>query len=148
DRLASGAVIEASLDRGRGYVTTILVQTGTLSVGDVILAGAHYGKVKAMFDHTGRRLQDAGPSTPVAILGLDGAPQARDNFDGMESARGARDIANKREQIQREQKVRPKKHITLDEIGRRLAIGSFKEPNVIVKGDVDGSIEALSDSLL
>lgn len=148
DRLATGTVIEASLDKGRGYVTTILVQSGTLSVGDVILAGAHYGKVKAMFDHLGQRVQKAGPSTPVAILGLDGAPQAGDKFNGMASERDAREIANKREQIQREQKVRTKKHITLDEIGRRLAIGSFKELNVIVKGDVDGSIEALSDSLL
>lgn len=148
DKLASGTVVEASLDKGRGYVTTILVQTGTLKVGDVILAGSHYGKVKAMFDHLGQRLQEAGPSTPVAILGLDGAPQAGDRFNGMESEREARDVANKREQIQREQKVRTKKHITLDEIGRRLAIGSFKELNVIVKGDVDGSIEALADSLL
>ena len=148
NKLATGTVIEASLDRGRGYVTTILVQSGTLKVGDVILAGAHYGKVKAMFDHLGQRVQKAGPSTPVAILGLDGAPQAGDKFNSMEAERDAREIANKREQIQREQKVRTKKHITLDEIGRRLAIGSFKELNVIVKGDVDGSIEALSDSLL
>ena len=148
DKLAAGTVIEATLDRGRGYVTTILVQSGTLRVGDVILAGAHYGKVKAMFDHLGTRLKEAGPSTPVAILGLDGAPQAGDKFNGMATERDAREIANKREQIQREQKVRTKKHITLDEIGRRLAIGSFKELNVIVKGDVDGSVEALSDSLL
>ncbi len=148
DKLAAGTVIEATLDRGRGYVTTILVQSGTLRVGDVILAGAHYGKVKAMYDHLGTRLKEAGPSTPVAILGLDGAPQAGDKFNGMGTERDAREIANKREQIQREQKVRTKKHITLDEIGRRLAIGSFKELNVIVKGDVDGSVEALSDSLL
>ena len=148
DKLSTGTVIEATLDKGRGYVTTVLVQAGTLRIGDVILAGSNYGKVKAMFDHTGKRLQEAGPSTPVAILGLDGAPQAGDKFNGMETEREAREIATKREQIQREQKVRTKKHITLDEIGRRLAIGTFKELNVIVKGDVDGSIEALSDALL
>ena len=148
DKLSTGTVIEATLDKGRGYVTTVLVQAGTLKIGDVILAGSHYGKVKAMYDHLGQRLQEAGPSTPVAILGLDGAPQAGDKFNGMETEREAREIATKREQIQREQKVRTKKHITLDEIGRRLAIGTFKELNVIVKGDVDGSIEALADSLL
>lgn len=148
NKLASGTVIEATLDKGRGYITTVLIQSGKLNIGDVVLAGAHFGKVKAMFDHRGTRLKEAGPSTPVAMLGLDGAPQAGDKINGMESEREARDIANKREQIQREQKVRTKKHITLDEIGRRLAIGSFKELNVIVKGDVDGSIEALSDSLL
>lgn len=148
EKLSTGTVIEATLDKGRGYVTTVLVQAGTLRVGDVILAGSHYGKVKAMFDHTGKRLPEAGPSTPVAILGLDGAPQAGDKFNGMETEREAREIATKREQIQREQRVRTKKHITLDEIGRRLAIGTFKELNVIVKGDVDGSIEALSDALL
>ncbi len=145
---AIGTVIEATLDKGRGYVTTILVQSGTLRVGDVLLAGAHYGKVKAMFDHRGNKLKEAGPSTPVAMLGLDGAPQAGDRFNVMESDREAREVANKREQINREQSIRTKKHITLDEIGRRLAIGSFKELNVIVKGDVDGSVEALSDSLL
>lgn len=145
---AVGTVIEATLDRGRGYVTTLLVQGGTLKVGDVILAGAHYGKVKAMFDHRGNRLKEAVPATPVQVLGLDGAPQAGDTFNVMESDKEAREVANRREQIQREQSLRTKKHITLDEIGRRLAIGSFKELNVIVKGDVDGSIEALSDSLL
>ncbi|WKV13368.1 translation initiation factor IF-2 [Marivirga harenae] len=145
---AVGTVVEAELDKGRGYVTTIMVQAGTLKVGDVLLAGAHYGKVKAMFDHKGQKVSEAGPSTPVLMLGLDGAPQAGDRFNVMDSDREARDIANKREQIQREQSMRTKKHITLDEIGRRLAIGSFKELNVIIKGDVDGSIEALSDSLL
>ncbi|WKN32872.1 translation initiation factor IF-2 [Porifericola rhodea] len=145
---AVGTVIEATLDRGRGYVTTLLVQAGELKIGDVILAGAHYGKVKAMFDHRGKKLSKAGPSTPVQMLGLDGAPQAGDKFNVMESDREAREIANKREQIHREQSLRTKKHITLDEIGRRLAIGSFKELNIIVKGDVDGSVEALSDSML
>jgi translation initiation factor IF-2 len=148
NKSAVGTVVEAELDKGRGYVTTIMVQAGTLKVGDVVLAGAHYGKVKAMFDHKGQKVSEAGPSTPVLMLGLDGAPQAGDRFNVMETDREARDIANKREQIQREQSMRTKKHITLDEIGRRLAIGSFKELNVIVKGDVDGSIEALSDSLL
>ncbi|MDF9800210.1 translation initiation factor IF-2 [Catalinimonas alkaloidigena] len=148
DKRAVGTVIEATLDRGRGYVTTLLVQAGDLKIGDVILAGAHYGKVKAMFDHRGNKLTKAGPSTPVQMLGLDGAPQAGDKFNVMESDREAREIANKREQIHREQSLRTKKHITLDEIGRRLAIGSFKELNIIVKGDVDGSVEALSDSML
>ncbi|MEQ9441020.1 MAG: translation initiation factor IF-2 [Cyclobacteriaceae bacterium] len=148
NRPASGTVIEATLDRGRGYVTTLLVETGTLRIGDVILAGSHFGKVKAMSDHRGKRVDDIPPATPVQMLGLDGAPQAGDKFNVMESDREAREIANKREQIQREQSLRTKKHITLDEIGRRLAIGSFRELNVIVKGDVDGSVEALSDSLL
>ena len=148
NRPALGTVIEATLDKGRGYVTTLLVQSGTLRVGDVILAGAQYGKVKAMSDHRGKRVNAISPATPVQMLGLDGAPQAGDRFNVMESDREAREIANKREQIQREQSLRTKKHITLDEIGRRLAIGSFKELNIIVKGDVDGSVEALSDSLL
>ncbi|MEQ8472916.1 MAG: translation initiation factor IF-2 [Marinoscillum sp.] len=148
DKPAVGTVIEATLDKGRGYVTTLMVQGGTMKVGDVVLAGSNYGKVKAMFDHRGNKMATAGPSTPVLMLGLDGAPQAGDRFNVMESDREAREIAAKREQIQREQSIRTKKHITLDEIGRRLAIGSFKELNVIVKGDVDGSIEALSDSLL
>lgn len=148
DRMAKGAVIESSLDKGRGYVATILVQTGTLKVGDVMLAGCYSGRIKAMFNERGGRLQEAGPSTPVLILGLNGAPQAGDQFNVMEDEREARDIANKRLQLQREQGIRTHKHITLDEIGRRLAIGNFKELNVIVKGDVDGSIEALSDSLL
>jgi translation initiation factor IF-2 len=148
DRNAVGTVIEASLDKGRGYVATVLVQTGTLRVGDVVLAGSHYGRVKAMTDHRGRKMKEAGPSTPVQLLGLDGAPQAGDKFVVMESEREAREIASSRAQVQREQSLRTRKHITLDEIGRRLAIGTFKELNVIVKGDVDGSVEALSDSLL
>ncbi len=148
DKAAIGSVIEASLDKGRGFVSTIMVQAGTLKIGDVLLAGPYFGKVKAMFDHRGHKVDEAGPSTPVQMLGLDGAPQAGDRFNVMESDREAREIATKREQILREQTIRTKKHITLDEIGRRLAIGNFKELNVIVKGDVDGSIEALSDSLL
>ncbi|WP_149244207.1 translation initiation factor IF-2 [Dyadobacter sp. 32] len=148
DRRANGTVVEASLDKGRGYVTTILVQTGTLKVGDVVLAGAHFGKVKAMTDYLGRKLKTAGPSMPVQLLGLNGAPQAGDRFNVFENERDARDIATKREQIQREQTIRTRKHITLEEIGRRKAIGSFRELNLIVKGDVDGSVEALSDSLL
>ena len=145
---AIGTVIEAELDKGRGYVTTVLVQTGTLKVGDVILAGSHYGKVKAMYDHRGKKVKEAIPSTPVLVLGLDGAPQAGDKFNVMDTDREAREIAYKRMQLMREQGLRTKKHITLDEIGRRLAIGSFKELNIILKGDVDGSVEALSDSLL
>ncbi|MEM6841922.1 MAG: translation initiation factor IF-2 [Bacteroidota bacterium] len=148
DRSAAGTVIEATLDRGRGYVTTLLVESGTLKIGDVILAGSQFGKVKAMFDHRGKRMKEIPPATPVQMLGLDGAPQSGDKFNVMETDREAREIATKREQIQREQSLRTKKHITLDEIGRRLAIGSFRELNVIVKGDVDGSVEALSDSLL
>jgi translation initiation factor IF-2 len=145
---AVGTVIEASLDKGRGYVATIMVQSGTLNIGDIMLAGQHYGRVKAMFDHKGKKLKEAGPSTPVLVLGLSGAPQAGDTFKVYETEREAREIANSREQILREQSMRTKKHITLDEIGRRLAIGSFKELNLIIKGDVDGSVEALSDSLL
>ncbi|WP_114747942.1 translation initiation factor IF-2 [Pleomorphovibrio marinus] len=145
---AVGTVVEASLDKGRGYVTTIMVQAGTLKVGDVMLAGQHYGRVKAMFDHLGKKVETAGPSTPVQVLGLSGAPQAGDIFKVYDTEREAREIANSREQIQREQSLRTKKHITLDEIGRRLAIGSFKELNIIIKGDVDGSVEALADSLL
>lgn len=148
DRLAKGTVIESSLDKGRGYVTTILVQTGTLKMGDVVLAGTHSGRVKAMFNERGQRIKEAGPSTPTMILGMSGAVQAGDQFNVMEDEREARDIANKRLQLQREQGIRTHKHITLDEIGRRLAIGNFKELNVIVKGDVDGSVEALADSLL
>lgn len=145
---AIGTVIEASLDKGRGYMTTMLIQSGTLKVGNVILAGGNYGKVKAMFDHKGKQPKEAGPSTPVLVLGLDGAPQAGDKVHVTNNEREAREIATKRDQINREQSMRTKKHITLDEIGRRLAIGSFKELNIIVKGDVDGSVEALSDSLL
>ena len=148
DRNAIGSVIEASLDKGRGYVTTILVQTGTMKVGDIVLAGPHYGRVKAMTDHRGKKMKQAGPSTPVQVLGLTGAPQAGDKIQVMESEREARELATQRQQLAREQSMRTKKHITLDEIGRRLAIGSFKELNVIVKGDVDGSVEALADSLL
>lgn len=148
DRYATGSIIEASLDKGRGYVSTLMVQTGTLHVGDVLLAGANYGRVKAMFDDTGKKVLVAGPSTPVVVLGLDGAPQAGEKVTVLETDREARDIATKRGQIMREQSIRTRKHITLDEIGRRLAIGNFKELNVIVKGDVDGSVEALTDSLL
>lgn len=148
NKRAVGTVIEASLDKGRGYVANILVQAGTLHVGDMMLAGAHYGRVKAMFDYRGKKLKEAGPSTPVQVLGLSGAPAAGDKLNVMENERDAREIANKREQIIREQSLRTRKHITLEEIGRRKAIGTFKELNVIVKGDVDGSVEALSDSLL
>ncbi|MGW8122549.1 translation initiation factor IF-2 [Roseivirga echinicomitans] len=148
EKNAMGTVIEASLDKGRGYLTTLMIQGGTLKIGDVLLAGPHYGKVKAMFDYRGNKLKEVGPSTPVQMLGLDGAPQAGDRFNVMDTEREAREIASKREQILREQSVRTKKHITLDEIGRRLAVGNFKELNVIIKGDVDGSIEALGDSLL
>lgn len=148
DKRAVGAVIEASLDKGRGYVTNVLVESGTLRVGDIILAGAHFGRVKAMVDHTGKKLKEAGPSMPLQVLGLNGAPQAGDKFQIMETEREAREISSRREQLLREQSIRTKKHITLDEIGRRLAIGNFKELNIIVKADVDGSVEALSDSLL
>jgi translation initiation factor IF-2 len=148
NRRAAGTVVEAALDKGRGYVATILVQTGTLKVGDILLAGAHYGRVKAMTDYLGKRLKQAGPSVPVQVLGLNGAPQAGDKINVMENERDARDIANKREQLLREQSMRTRRHITLEEIGRRKAIGTFKELNLIIKGDVDGSVEALSDSLL
>ncbi len=145
---AEGTVIEASLDKGKGYVSTLLVQGGTLKVGDIFLAGAHTGRIKAMFNERGNNVIEAGPSTPVSVLGLNGAPSAGDKFTVMDDEREARNIAQKRSQLQREQGVRTQKHITLDEIGRRIAIGDFQELNVIVKGDVDGSIEALSDSLL
>lgn len=148
NRKAFGTVIEASLDKGRGYVSTILVQNGTLKVGDIMLAGQYFGRVRAMVNDLGERIQSAGPSEPVQILGLPGAPQAGDKFNIMETDREAREIANKREQLNREMSIRAKKHITLDEIGRRKAIGTFKELNIIVKGDVDGSVEALADSLL
>ncbi len=148
DRNAIGSVIEASMEEGRGYVATILVQNGTLKVGDVMLAGSYSGRVRAMFNERGQKVDHAGPSHPVKVLGLSGAPTAGDKFNVMTDEREAREIANKRLQLQREQGIRTHKHITLDEIGRRLAIGDFKELNVIVKGDVDGSIEALSDSLL
>lgn len=148
NKKAVGSVLEATLDKGRGYLTTILVQSGTIKIGNILLVGSYFGKVKAMFNHHGNKLDQAGPSIPVQMLGLSGAPQAGDKFNVMNSDKEAKEIAIKRDQILREQNVRTKKHITLDEIGRRLAIGSFKELNVIVKGDVDGSIEALSDSLL
>lgn len=145
---ATGSVIEASMEEGRGYVSTILVQSGTLKVGDVMLAGSFSGRVRAMFNERGQKVDHAGPSHPVKVLGLSGAAQAGDKFNVMNDEREAREIANKRLQLQREQGIRTHKHITLDEIGRRLAIGDFKELNVIIKGDVDGSIEALADSLL
>lgn len=145
---ATGTVIESSLDRGRGYVATILIEAGTLNIGDIILAGAYHGHIKAMFNERGARIEKAGPSVPVQILGLNGAPQAGDKFHIMENDAEAKDIANKREQLQREQGLRAQKHITLDEIGRRIAIGNFQELNIIVKGDVDGSIEALADAVI
>ncbi len=148
EKLAKGTVIESSLDKGRGYVAKVLIQNGTLHVGDMVLAGGHYGKVKAMYNERNQSVKEAGPSTPVLLLGLHGAPQAGDGFNVMRDEREAKEIANKRLQLQREQGIRTQKHITLDEIGRRIAIGDFKELNIIVKGDVDGSVEALSDSLL
>ena len=148
NKLAVGTVIESQLDKGRGYIATVLVQAGTLNVGDIMLAGHHFGKVKAMYNERGKKIISAGPSEPVLVLGLNGAPQAGDKFNGYENEKDAKDIATKREQLLREQGLRTQKHITLDEIGRRIAIGNFKELNVIVKGDVDGSIEALSDSLI
>ena len=148
NKKAQGTVIESTLDKGRGYVSTILVQSGTLHVGDVILSGTYTGRVKAMFNENGKKVESAGPSTPGQVLGLNGAPQAGDTFNVMEDDRSAREIANKREQLQRMQGIMTQKHVTLDEIGRRIAIGSFKELNIIVKGDVDGSIEAMSGSLI
>ena len=147
NRKSKGTVVEAFLDKGRGYVSTILVQTGTLKIGDYILAGKHSGKVKAMFDERGNPLEKSPPSTPVSILGLDGAPQAGDNFNVLQDEKEAKQIAAKRTQLLREQNVRTQRHITLDEIGRRIALGEFKELNMILKGDVDGSVEALTDSL-
>ena len=148
NKKAQGSVIESTLDKGRGYVATIMVQSGTLHVGDVLLSGTYTGRVKAMFDENGKKVTAAGPSTPVQVLGLNGAPQAGDSFNVMEDDRSAREIANKREQLQRMQGIMTQKHITLDEIGRRIAIGSFKELNIIVKGDVDGSVEAMTGSLI
>ena len=148
NKKAQGTVIESTLDKGRGYVSTILVQSGTLRVGDVILSGTYTGRVKAMFNENGKKVETAGPSTPVQVLGLNGAPQAGDTFNVMDDDRSAREIANKREQLARMQGIMTQKHVTLDEIGRRIAIGSFKELNIIVKGDVDGSIEAMSGSLI
>ncbi|HJA84957.1 MAG TPA: translation initiation factor IF-2 [Candidatus Bacteroides avicola] len=148
NRRATGSIIESSLDKGRGYVATVLVSNGTLKVGDIVLAGTHYGKVKAMFNERNQRMKQAGPSEPALILGLNGAPAAGDTFHVIETEQEAREIANKREQLQREQGLRTQKMLTLDEVGRRLALGDFHELNIIVKGDVDGSVEALSDSLI
>jgi translation initiation factor IF-2 len=148
NRRASGSILESSLDKGRGYVAKVLVQNGTLKVGDSMLAGTSYGKVKAMFNERNQRITEAGPAEPVLVLGLNGAPQAGDNFNVMPSEQEAREVATKREQLQREQGLRTKKHLTLEELGRRVALGNFQELNIIVKGDVDGSIEALSDSLI
>jgi translation initiation factor IF-2 len=148
DKNALGTVIESSLDKGKGFVTNLLIESGTMRVGDVILVGRYYGKVRAMHDEHGRAVKEAGPSQPVSILGISGAPSAGDKFNILDDEKEAKTIATKREQLYREQGLRTTKHITLDEIGRRLAIGDFKELNVIVKGDVDGSIEALSDALL
>lgn len=147
NKAANGVVIEASLDKGRGYVSNLLVQGGTLKIGDYVLAGIHHGKVKALLDERGKSMKEAGPSMPVTILGLDGAPTAGDKFRVFEDEKEAKAIANKREQLHREQTIRTKKHLTLDEIGRRIALGDFKELNIILKGDVDGSVEALSDML-
>jgi len=147
EREANGSIIEASLDKGRGYVATLLVQNGTLKTGDIVVSGQHFGRVKAMFNERNKKLEEAGPSSPALILGLNGAPQAGEKFKVYEDEAEAKEIAYKRAQILREQGIRTKKHITLDEIGRRLALGNFKELNVIIKGDVDGSVEALSDSL-
>ena len=148
NRRAVGSIIESTLDKGRGYVATVLVQNGTLRMGDIVLAGTHHGRIKAMFNERNQRIQEAGPAEPVLILGLDGAPQAGDTFNVMETEQEAREIANKREQLQREQGLRTQKLLTLDDIGRRIAVGSFQELNIIVKGDVDGSVEALTDSLI
>ncbi|NMB50080.1 MAG: translation initiation factor IF-2, partial [Bacteroidales bacterium] len=148
NRKAKGSVIESSLDKGRGYVATVLVQNGTLKQGDIVLAGTYYGRIKAMFNERNQRIEKAGPSEPVLILGLNGAPQAGDTFYVMDSEQEARSIASRREQLQREQSLRTQKMLTLDDIGRRIAIGNFKQLNIIVKGDVDGSVEALSDSLI
>ena len=147
-RRAKGSIIESSLDKGRGYVATLLVSDGTLHMGDIVLAGTYHGKIKAMFNERGQRIKEVLPGEPCTILGLNGAPQAGDEFNVLPTEQEARDIANKREQLQREQSIRTKKHVGLEEIGRRLAIGDFKELNIIIKGDVDGSVEALKDSLL
>ncbi len=148
EKQARGVIIESALDRGRGNIATVLVESGTLKIGDVVLAGHYFGHVKAMFNERGKKINEAGPATPALVLGLNGAPQAGESFNVMDTDKEAKEIANKREQLQREQELRTTKHITLDEIGRRIAVGNFQELNVIVKGDVDGSIEALSDSLI
>jgi len=148
NKRAHGTVIESSLDKGRGYLATVLVQSGTLHIGDVILSGSYTGRVKAMFNERGQKVTEAGPSTPVSLLGLNGAPAAGETFNVMDDEKEARELANKREQLLRIQGLKTQKHITLEEIGRRIAVGNFQELNIIVKGDVDGSIEALSDSLI
>jgi len=148
DKRAQGTVVESALDKGRGYVSTVLIESGTLRQGDIMIAGVYYGHVKAMFNERGTRIHEAGPASPVQVIGLNGAPQAGDYFNVMETDKEAKEIANKREQLQRMQGLKTKKHITLDEIGRRIAIGNFQELNIVVKGDVDGSIEALSDALI
>ncbi|MDR2824131.1 MAG: translation initiation factor IF-2, partial [Prevotellaceae bacterium] len=148
NRKATGSIIESTLGKGRGYVSTVLVQNGTLKQGDIVVAGTHYGKIKAMFDERNQRQKKALPAEPMLILGLNGAPTAGDTFNVMESEQEAREITSRREQLQREMHLRTHKHFTLEELGRRIEVGDFKELNVIVKGDVDGSVEALSDSLL
>jgi translation initiation factor IF-2 len=148
NRRASGSIIESELDKGRGYVSTVLVENGTLRQGDIVLAGSYFGRVKAMFNERNQRISEAGPAEPALILGLNGAPQAGDTFNVMENEQDARSIANRREQLQREQSLRTQKMLTLDDIGRRIAIGNFQQLNIIVKGDVDGSVEALSDALI
>ena len=148
NRKATGSIIESTLDKGRGYVATVLVSNGTLHQGDIVLAGTHYGRIKAMFNERGQRIQQALPAEPAVILGLNGAPTAGDTFHTMETEQEAREICNKREQLKREQGLRTLKRVDLNELGRRIALGDFKELNLIVKGDVDGSIEALSDSLI
>lgn len=148
ERRASGSIIESELDKGRGYVSTVLVENGTLHQGDIVIAGAYFGRVKAMFNERNQRIETAGPAEPALILGMNGAPQAGDTFNVMETEQEARSIANRREQLQREQSLRTQKMLTLDDIGRRIAIGNFQQLNIIVKGDVDGSVEALSDSLI
>ena len=148
NRKATGSIIESSLDKGRGYVATVLCSNGTLKMGDILLAGTNYGRIKAMFNERGQRIKEIGPAEAATVLGLNGAPQAGDTFHVMDSDQEAREIASKREQLQREQGIRTQHHLTLDEIGRRIEQGGFQELNVIVKGDVDGSIEALSDALI
>ena len=148
NRKATGSIIESELDKGRGYIATVLVENGTLRQGDIVIAGAYFGRIKAMFNERNQRITEAGPSEPALILGLNGAPQAGDTFNVMDTEQEARAIANRREQLQREQSMRTQKLLTLDDIGRRIAIGNFQQLNIIVKGDVDGSVEALSDSLI
>ena len=148
NRRAAGSIIESSLDKGRGYIATVLVENGTLRQGDILLAGSYFGRVKAMFNERNQRIEEAGPAEPALVLGLNGAPQAGDLFNVMETEQEARSIATRREQLQREQSLRTQKMLTLDDIGRRIAVGNFQQLNIIVKGDVDGSVEALSDSLI